>query len=193
MRPAWSIATLRAGLPQFASITPYMTNVSNIEDIANYVRTTLKDVVDIDMLKVIRDSWQGNLIVKGINHVDDAMLAIAAGADGIIVSNHGGRQFDAAQSPATTLASIKAAVPGHIVVMADSGVESGVDIARFISQGAATVFAGRAFLYGVAAHGKQGTEHTIDILRDELQQVMTQLHCTKPSEISQHRLKITTE
>ena len=192
LRPQWSIATLQAGLPQFASILPYMKDVSNIEDVANYVRNTLKDIVDENMLKTIRDSWQGNLIIKGINHVDDALRAVAIGADGIIVSNHGGRQLDAAQASVSTLASIKAAVPDHIVVMADSGVESGVDIARFLAQGASTVFSGRAFLYGVAAHGEQGAEHAIDILREELEQVMGQLHCVKPEDIPLHNLNTNT-
>lgn len=186
--PAWSIATLSAGLPQFASITPYMKDVSNMEDVANYIRTALKDVVDQAMLKTIRDSWQGNLIVKGINNVGDALLAVEAGADGIIISNHGGRQLDAAQSPVETVSHIKAALPEHIEIMVDSGVESGVDIARFLAQGASAVFAGRAFLYGVGAHGEQGAQHTIDIFRDELTQVMSQLHCESPSQIVANRI-----
>lgn len=188
MCPEWSIATLRAGLPQFASIVPYMENISNMEDVANYIRSTLKDVVDQAMLKTIRDSWQGHLIVKGVNNVGDALLAVEAGADGIIVSNHGGRQLDAAQSTVDTFRDIKAALPEHIEVMVDSGVESGVDIARLLAQGASAVFAGRAFLYGVGAHGEQGAQHTIDILRDELAQVMSQLHCELPSQIVGNRI-----
>ena len=186
--PAWSIATLKAGLPQFASITPYMENVSNMEDVANYIRTTLKDVVDQSMLRIIRDDWKGNLIIKGINNVGDARLAVEAGADGLIVSNHGGRQLDAAQSTVETVRDIKAAVPEHIVVMVDSGVESGVDIARFLAQGASAVFAGRAFLYGVGAHGEPGAQHAIDILCEELTQVMSQLHCELPSQIVGNRV-----
>ena len=167
-----------------------MKDVSNMEDVANYIRTTLKDVVDQTMLKTIRDTWQGNLIVKGINNVGDALLAIEAGADGVIVSNHGGRQLDAAPSSVEMLKEIKAALPEHIEVMVDSGVESGVDIARFLAQGASAVFAGRAFLYGVAAHGEQGAQHTIDILRDELTQVMSQLHCERPSQIVNNRIDL---
>lgn len=188
LRPFWSLATLQAGLPQFASIRPYMTNVKNMSDVADYVRNTLKDVVDADMLRSLRDAWQGNLIVKGINHVDDALRAVEAGADGLIVSNHGGRQMDAAEASVSTLQAICAAVPEHIVVMADSGVETGVDVARFLAQGATAVFAGRAFMYGVAAHGEPGAAHTIDLLTEELQQVMAQLHCQRPEALRDHLL-----
>ena len=103
MRPSWSIATLSAGLPQFASIMPYIKDTSNIEDIANFVRITLKDVVDGVMLQEIRDAWGGNLIVKGISQVDDAKQAAAIGVDGIIVSNHGGRQLDVFFTPSRVL------------------------------------------------------------------------------------------
>lgn len=188
LRPFWSLATVQAGLPQFASILPYMTDVKNMSDVADYVRNTLKDVVDAEMLRTLRDAWQGNLIVKGINHVDDALRAVEAGADGLIVSNHGGRQMDAAEASVSTLPAICAAVPEHIVVMADSGVETGVDVARFLAQGAAAVFAGRAFMYGVAAHGEQGATHAIDLLTEELQQVMAQLHCQRPEALRDHLL-----
>lgn len=188
LRPQWSLATLQAGLPQFASVRPYMRDVGNLQDVAEYVRNTLKDVVDGEMLNTLRDSWPDKLIVKGINHVEDALLAVATGADGLIVSNHGGRQLDAAQPSISNLQSIRAAVPESIVVMADSGVDSGVDIARFLAQGAAAVFAGRAFMYGVAAHGAQGATHTIDLLREELHQVMAQLHCPKPALLVQHNV-----
>lgn len=186
LHPSWSIATLRAGLPQFASLQPYIQNLSNIEDIANYVRTTLKDVVDEPMLKQIREQWSGKLIVKGIITVEDARRAVACGADGVIVSNHGGRQLDAARSSVECLREIVEAVPEHIVVMADSGVESGVDIARFLANGAQMVFSGRSFLYGVAAHGEPGAAHTIDLLKEELQQVLGQLHCDTPADLVQH-------
>lgn len=187
--PAWSLATLKAGLPQFASLLPYIKDTSNIEDIANFVRMTLRDVVDETMLKSIRDDWQGNLIIKGIAHVDDAKKVAALGADGIIVSNHGGRQLDASVPPVDILHDIAKAVSSEMTVMADSGVETGVDIARYLSQGAKAVFAGRAFLYGVGAHGELGATHAIDILSEELEQVMSQLHCARPQEMSAYTVK----
>ena len=186
IRPSWSIATLKAGLPQFASMAPYIKDTSNMEDIANFVRITLKDVVDGETLKILRDEWDGNLIIKGISHVDDADHALAIGADGIIVSNHGGRQLDASLPPAESLTEIISAVGSEMTVMADSGVETGVDIARYLSLGAQAVFAGRAFLYGVGAHGEPGAEHAIDLLRDELEQVMSQLHCSSPAFLHQY-------
>ena len=141
------------------------------------------------MLKEIRDVWDGNLIVKGISQVDDTKQAAAIGADGIIVSNHGGRQLDASVPPVDVLLDISKAVSSEMTVMADSGVETGVDIARYLSKGAKAVFAGRAFLYGVGAHGELGATHAIDILYEELEQVMSQLHCARPHEMSAYTIK----
>ncbi len=186
VRPQWSINTVLAGLPQFATLRPYIKDATNIEDIATFIRVTLRDVVDENTLKSLRKKWQGNLIIKGISHADDAIAVKELGADGIIVSNHGGRQLDASLPPAETLSEIIDSVGSDITVMADSGVETGVDIARYLALGAECVFAGRAFLYGVAAHGEQGAEHSIDLLKDELEQVMSQVHCGMPGLMHQH-------
>jgi len=186
IRPQWSVATVMAGLPQFATLKPYIKDVKNIEDIATFIRVTLRDVVDENSLKILRKKWQGNLIVKGISHVDDAIAVKELGADGIIVSNHGGRQLDASLPPAETLAEIVDSVGADMTVMVDSGVETGVDIARYLALGAECVFAGRAFLYGVAAHGERGAEHSIDLLRDEFEQVMSQIHCANPMLMHQY-------
>lgn len=183
LRPSWALATVSHGMPEFASMMPYMKNMNNLQDIANYIRTTLKDVVDFSMLESIRKQWSGKLIVKGILSVEDAEHALAAGADGLIVSNHGGRQLDAARSSVCALQEIVAAVGDRTVVMVDSGVESGPDIARFLAEGAKMVFAGRAFMYGVGAFGEAGAEHAIDLLRSELLQVMEQLRCESPTDL----------
>ncbi len=187
--PEWGIRTLKTGLPQFASLQPYMQNLKNLEDHANFVRHHLREPVDAALLQRLRERWQGKLIVKGINHVDDARRALEIGVDGIIVSNHGGRQLDAARASIETLPAIAAAVGDKLTVMADSGVESGVDIARFYACGAQFVFTGRPFLYGVAAHGEPGAQHTIDLLREELEQLMLQVHCQRPTALVQHLLK----
>jgi len=188
MCPEWSIRTLMEGLPQFASLQPYMKDLKNMEDHANFVRHHLRQPVDDALLKRLRERWKGNLIVKGINHAVDAQRAVDIGVDAIIVSNHGGRQLDAALSSAEVLPSVVEAVGDKLVVMADSGVESGVDIARFLACGAQFVFTGRPFLYGVAAHGEPGAQHAVDLLQEELAQVMTQLHCAEPQKLYQHKL-----
>ena len=190
MRPLWSIATLREGLPQFANLTPYMDQQTmSMDDAAEFIRTKLRDVVDEASLQRIRAQWSGKLIVKGVLSVTDAQRAVALGADAIIVSNHGGRQLDAAQSPVQVLPEIVAAVGNQCEVMVDSGVESGVDVARYMALGAKAVFAGRMFLYGVAAHGQAGADHAIELLRLELGQVMSQLHCANPTSLVGHLVK----
>jgi (S)-mandelate dehydrogenase len=119
--------------------------------------------------------WKGKLVIKGVQHPDDARRAMAAGCDGIIVSNHGGRQFDRAPTPLSTLPAIKAAVAGRIAVMLDGGVRRGADIVIALASGADFVFCGRAILYGVAAGGLAGASRSFDILRDELDRTMGQI------------------
>jgi isopentenyl diphosphate isomerase/L-lactate dehydrogenase-like FMN-dependent dehydrogenase len=187
MCPAWSIATLRAGLPQFATLLPYIDQSSmSMQDVAEFIRVTLRDVVDQQTLAEIRDLWPGNLIVKGISNLQDAVQALAVGVDGIIVSNHGGRQLDAAQSPVFTLPAIIEKLGSQTTIMVDSGVETGVDVARYLTLGAQMVFAGRAFLYGVAAHGEVGAGHATNLLSLELEQVMSQLHCGDVASLRNH-------
>ncbi|HCH31636.1 MAG TPA: alpha-hydroxy-acid oxidizing enzyme [Oceanospirillaceae bacterium] len=187
LRPAWSWATVKHGLPQFANMRPYMTgDLSSMDSAAEFMRLHFRRVVDADLVQQIRKQWQGNLIIKGICHLADAQQAVALGADGIIVSNHGGRQLDAGLSPVQTLAEISHQLAQKTCVMADSGVESGVDVGRYLALGAEAVFAGRPFLYGVAAHGEAGATHTIDLLLAELEQLMSQLHCSDPLRMHEH-------
>ena len=182
-RPSWAMATGLNGMPQFASMTPYMKKLSNLNDVANYIRSTLKEPVDITMLEQLRQQWSGNLIVKGVLNVEDAKYCAAINADAIIVSNHGGRQLDAACSPAQVMKEIVDSVGDKLEVFVDSGVESGVDIARYLALGANMVFSGRPYMYGVGAFGQQGADHCIDILYSELEQVMNQLGCSSPDEL----------
>ncbi|MBX2824967.1 MAG: alpha-hydroxy-acid oxidizing protein [Gammaproteobacteria bacterium] len=188
-RPAWSVATLRAGLPQFASIMPYVDPGASLSEIADYIRIQLKAVVDRKLLQTIRESWPHQLIVKGILNPADARIAVECGADAIIVSNHGGRQLDAAVATIDRLPHIIETVGEKTTVMVDSGVESGVDIARFIASGAALVFSGRAFMYGVGAFGPAGAVHAGQLLCSEFEQVMSQLRCATPAELSKHLVK----
>ena len=183
LRPSWAMATALNGMPQFANMQPYMDKLSNLEDVANYIRSTLKEPVDLAMLKELRQQWSGKLIVKGVLSVEDAKLVASINADAIIVSNHGGRQLDLAYSPVEMMQEIVDAVGDQLEVYVDSGVESGVDIARYLALGAKMVFSGRPYMYGVGAYGQAGADQCIEIFYRELEQVMNQLGCSSPHEL----------
>ena len=142
---------------------PYLAGTKSLKETARLIRHTLREVVDESVIRELRHDWPGNLVIKGINSLKDANKAADCGADGIIVSNHGGRQLDVAQSPVKLLPEIVDAVGDKMVVMADSGVASGIDIGRYLACGAQMVFSGRAFVYGAAAFGSKGGQHTYDI------------------------------
>lgn len=185
-RPSWALAMARHGTPEFETIKPYLKSAGNMAELSDFIRKTLKDIVDVDLLQQIRNQWPHKLIVKGISGTEDAELAIQVGADAIIVSNHGGRQLDASIPPVELIAAIKNQIGQKVPVMADGGVESGVDIARFLSRGADMVFSGRAMMYGVAALGEVGAGYAIELLREELNQVMGQLGCEYPNTMVDH-------
>jgi L-lactate dehydrogenase (cytochrome) len=170
-------------MPEFANMQPYMNKLSNLQDVANYIRSSLKEPVSIAILEQLREQWPGKLIVKGVLSVEDAKLAVAINADAIIVSNHGGRQLDLACSPVEMMREIVDSVGDKLEIYVDSGVESGVDIARYLALGAKMVFSGRPYMYGVGAFGPQGADHCIDIFYSELEQVMNQLGCSSPHEL----------
>jgi isopentenyl diphosphate isomerase/L-lactate dehydrogenase-like FMN-dependent dehydrogenase len=183
LRPSWALATAFNGMPEFANMQPYMNKLSNLQDVANYIRSTLKEPVSIAILEQLRQQWPGKLIVKGVLSVADAKLAAAINADAIIVSNHGGRQLDLAYSPVEMMREIVDSVGDKLEIYVDSGVESGVDIARYLALGAKMVFSGRPYMYGVGAFGERGADHCIDIFYSELEQVMNQLGCSSPHEL----------
>jgi L-lactate dehydrogenase (cytochrome) len=151
-----------------------------------FTRATFTGGLNREALARIRDRWQGALVLKGVETVRDAELALQLGTEGIVVSNHGGRQLDASRSPVEVLPQICAAVGDRMTVLADSGVESGADVGRMLAKGAVGVLAGRAFIYGVGALGRAGAEHTIDLLREELARFMGQLRCARPEELARY-------
>ena len=139
-------------------------------------------------LERIRRGWQGNLIVKGLLHPDDASRAVDLGADGIIVSNHGGRQFDRTPSPLLVFPAIRDAVGGRTTLMLDSGIRRGGDIVIALCLGAKFAFTGRATLYGLAAGGQAGVRRAIAILRDEIEGTARQMGCQQTADFDLSRL-----
>lgn len=183
LRPRWSLATLRAGPPRFRTLEAY-AGAAEMRQVAKFVGDKLGGTLSWDYLEETRREWAGPLVLKGILDVGDARRAVDAGVDGIVVSNHGGRQFDGAPASLSVLPEIKQEVGSQIAVLFDSGVRGSLDIARAIAMGADFVLLGRAFIYGVAALGSQGGDHTAAILKDELRNVMIQLGCRSIGELS---------
>ena len=173
-RPAWTIATLKHGQPRFRILEHYFKDAP-ISAGARLVGEVLDARPDWDHVRRTRDNWDGNFIVKGIMTPEDARASISAGADAIVVSNHGGRQFDAAPATIDVLPDIAREVDSVVPVIFDSGLRGGLDIMRALSRGADFCLFGRAFLFAVAALGERGADHAYEILKADLENNMIQL------------------
>jgi len=178
-KPRWGIETLKAGIPGFATLKPYMPANLNMSRLGQFMNETFTGRIDAEKIKPIRDMWKGALVLKGVVSEEDAQIAVQLGVDGIIVSNHGGRQIDAGESSIRSLQNLAKNYSKQLKIMIDSGLRSGPDIARCLATGAEFTFMGRPFMYGAAALGNSGGDHTISILKVQLRQVMEQLCCEK--------------
>ncbi|MCJ8165730.1 alpha-hydroxy-acid oxidizing protein [Pontibacter sp. E15-1] len=176
-RPDWALRTLINGQPSFESLKPYIPKGLDLKQLGQFMNQTFSGRLNEEKIAPIRDMWKGKIVLKGVASEEDAQKAIRLGLDGIIVSNHGGRQLDAGQSTITPLKSIAQKYGDQIKVMMDSGIRSGPDIARTLAAGADFTFLGRTFMYSVAALGNKGGDHAIGILKTQLQQVMEQVCC----------------
>ncbi len=185
-RPHWSLQTLKHGIPNFEVLKPYMPKNLDLKQLGKFMDQTFSGRLNEEKIKPIRDMWKGKLVLKGVASEYDTKEAIRLGLDGIIVSNHGGRQLDAGQSAIKPLTTIVEKYGDQIEVMMDSGIRSGPDIARTMASGAKFTFMGRSFMYGVSALGNKGGDHTISLLKTELQQVMEQLCCEKTTDFPEH-------
>ena len=185
-KPEWALKTLIHGQPSFATLKPYTPKGLSMRQLGLFMNKTFKGRLNAERIKPIRDMWKGKLVLKGVASEEDTALAIQLGFDGIIVSNHGGRQLDAGQSAIESLTPIIKNYKNKITIMMDSGVRSGPDVARTMASGADFTFMGRSFMYGVAALGKQGGNHTISILKTQLKQVMEQLCCSSVDNLPEH-------
>ena len=185
-KPEWALKTLIHGQPNFANMKPYMPKNLNMKQLGAYMNKTFSGRLNEEKIAPIRDMWKGKLVLKGVASPEDTEMAIRLGLDGIIVSNHGGRQLDAAQSTIKSLIPIVEKYKGKIKIMMDSGIRTGPDVARALACGADFTFMGRTFMYGVSALGNEGGNHTISILKTQVQQVMEQICCAKVSDFPRH-------
>ena len=185
-RPEWSFSQLFAGIPQFATLKPYIPPGLSMKHLGLFMNKTFSGRLTAARIRTIRNQWKGNLVVKGMVNPEDAELAISLGADGIIVSNHGGRQLDQGQSTIKATALMAQQFKGRTKIMMDSGIRSGSDIAVALASGAEFTFIGRASMYGVCAMGAKGGDQVVEILQKELQQVMEQLGCEVLGDLPRH-------
>jgi len=186
--PHWSLRMLRAGVPQFVNILPYQqhgfshvgvgTNYNigqSIKESGKYIEERMGLHITTSLFEEIRAMWPGKLLVKGVLDPAEAQAYLDLGADGLVISNHGGRQLDAAPSAVSLLPRIRAAVGPEATLIADGGIRSGLDIARMLALGADFVLMGRPFLFAVAALDRRGGDHVMNVLKAELQTTMGQL------------------
>ena len=161
-RPGWWFNFLTTEPPKYASLS----NTS--QSLAEMTRTMFDPTLDLDDLKWIREQWKGKLFVKGVLTADDAQRAKSIGADGLVVSNHGGRQLDRAPDSLTSLREVRETVGEDMELILDSGIMSGTDVVAALCAGADFVLIGRAYLYGLMAGGQRGVERSIDLIRQEI-------------------------
>ena len=175
--PEWAIKTLINGQPNFEVLKPYMPKNLNLSQLGKFMDETFSGRLNEEKIKYLRDLWKGNLVIKGTESLHDVEKAYQLGLNGIIISNHGGRQVDVGQATIDSLKSIAPIYNNKIEIMMDSGIRGGADIARVLAHGANFTFLGRSFMYGVSALGTEGGNHTITMLKKQLTQVMEQLSC----------------
>jgi L-lactate dehydrogenase (cytochrome) len=184
LRPAWTWALMRNGMPRFRGLEAYLDRAT-MQQSAGFVGANLGGTLSYAYLEEVRGLWDGPIVVKGILDPDDARRCVESGADAIAVSNHGGRQLDAAPAAIDALPAVADRVGSSVPVLFDSGVRSGLDIARALALGASFVFCGRAFMFGLGALGREGVGHTLDILTDGLRNVMIQTGCDRIEQLSE--------
>ncbi|WP_168789997.1 alpha-hydroxy acid oxidase [Paraburkholderia aromaticivorans] len=171
-KPAWTWGMARAKRRHFGNIVGHVKGVDDMSSLASWVRDQFDPTVTWADIEWIRKRWNGKLILKGILDTHDALRAVDAGADVIVVSNHGGRQLDGAVSTIEALPSIAEAVGERVEVWFDSGIRTGQDVLKAVALGARGTMIGRAFLYGLAAAGEAGVRRSLEIIAAELDTTM---------------------
>lgn len=191
MHPRWMIDTLgryvlHGGMPEFANYPDELRRKITARVIDR--RSLYNQSLTWDDLRALRKRWQRKLIIKGILHPQDAALALDCGVDGIVVSNHGGRNFDCAIAPIDALPRIVDVVRGRAAVMVDGGFRRGQDVVKALALGATAVGLGRPTLYGLATAGRPGAERALEFFRDEIDRTLAYLGCTDISQVTSSHL-----
>lgn len=190
LHPQWAWDVGLKGKPHdLGNISKYRGEPTHLEDYIGWLTKNFDPSICWKDLEWIREFWEGPIIIKGILDPEDAKEAVKFGADGIVVSNHGGRQLDGVLSSARALPEIADAVKGDIKILADSGIRTGLDVVRMIALGADSVMIGRSYAYALAAQGQAGVENLLDLFKKEMKVAMTLTGANSIEEIN-HKILI---
>lgn len=183
-RPAWAWDVALRGRPMtMGNLEPLLGSGAALADLMGWVSRNFDATVTWKDLEWVRKQWDGPLVIKGILDPDDAREAVKDGVDGIVVSNHGGRQLDGVMSSACALPAIADAVAGRTSILVDGGVRSGLDVVRMLALGADFVLMGRAWAYALAARGEEGVAHVLTLIDAEMRVAMALTGCTRISDL----------
>jgi (S)-mandelate dehydrogenase len=171
-RPAWALDMLLRGVPQLENLGGMTDHHADTRNLVSSVGRNQDAALDWEVIKRVRGAWPGKLLIKGVVHPDDAQRAVSVGCDGVIVSNHGGRQLDGELASFDALPGVVNAIGGRSAVLMDGGIRRGSDIVKALARGAQAVMIGRATFYGVCAGGEPGARRALEILTDELTRTM---------------------
>ena len=184
-RPGWAWDVGLMGRPHhLGNVAPVLNGRTGLEDFFRWMRENFDPSISWGDLEWVRSQWPGPIVIKGVLDAEDAREAVRRGADGVIVSNHGGRQLDGVPSVARALPAIADAVGGETVVMADGGVRSGLDVVRMLALGAQGVMLGRAWAFALAARGQAGVAHMLQLIEAEMRVAMALTGARNVAEIT---------
>ncbi len=187
--PSWAWHVGVRGRPHdLGNVSAYLGETISLEDYVGWLGRNFDPSIGWKDLEWIREFWKGSMVIKGILDPEDARDAVRFGADGIVVSNHGGRQLDGALSSARAMPMIADAIGDELTLLADSGIRSGLDVVRMLAQGAHGVLLGRAFVYALAAAGEKGVTHLLELIESEMRVAMTLTGARSIGDISRESL-----
>jgi L-lactate dehydrogenase (cytochrome) len=184
---AWDVGVM--GTPHdLGNVSKYLGKATGLEDYIGWLAANFDPSINWSDLEWIRDMWKGPMIIKGILDPEDAKDAVKFGADGIVVSNHGGRQLDGALSTCKALPVIADAVGADLTILADSGIRTGLDVVRMLALGAKGVLLGRAYIYALATHGEAGVTNLLGLIEKEMRTAMALTGVKTIAEINRNLL-----